>query len=86
MNPETGYIDYDKLQENARLFHPKLIIAGPLVRTHTVHADLLLIDFHTLKNKSMKWGVYIQRLGVFSFSRNKLLFPQPWLRPHEADR
>ena len=28
VNPETGYIDYDKLQENARLFHPKLIIAG----------------------------------------------------------
>uniref|UniRef100_A0A672Z282 Serine hydroxymethyltransferase n=1 Tax=Sphaeramia orbicularis TaxID=375764 RepID=A0A672Z282_9TELE len=28
VNPETGYIDYDRLQENARLFHPKLIIAG----------------------------------------------------------
>ncbi|KAJ6655925.1 hypothetical protein lerEdw1_004510 [Lerista edwardsae] len=28
VNPETGYIDYDRLEENARLFHPKLIIAG----------------------------------------------------------
>lgn len=28
VNPETGYIDYDRLAENARLFHPKLIIAG----------------------------------------------------------
>ncbi|XP_042560190.1 serine hydroxymethyltransferase, cytosolic [Clupea harengus] len=28
VNPDTGYIDYDRLQENARLFHPKMIIAG----------------------------------------------------------
>uniref|UniRef100_A0A4W4EFP9 Serine hydroxymethyltransferase n=1 Tax=Electrophorus electricus TaxID=8005 RepID=A0A4W4EFP9_ELEEL len=28
VNQETGYIDYDRLEENARLFHPKLIIAG----------------------------------------------------------
>ncbi|XP_041062008.1 serine hydroxymethyltransferase, cytosolic [Carcharodon carcharias] len=28
VNPETGYVDYDRLAENARLFHPKLIIAG----------------------------------------------------------
>ncbi|XP_018619823.1 serine hydroxymethyltransferase, cytosolic [Scleropages formosus] len=28
VNPVTGYIDYDRLEENARLFHPKLIIAG----------------------------------------------------------
>ncbi|KAM8962270.1 serine hydroxymethyltransferase, cytosolic [Pelodytes ibericus] len=28
VNPYTGYIDYDRLAENARLFHPKLIIAG----------------------------------------------------------
>uniref|UniRef100_A0A8U7N3X5 Serine hydroxymethyltransferase n=1 Tax=Corvus moneduloides TaxID=1196302 RepID=A0A8U7N3X5_CORMO len=28
VNPKTGYIDYDQLEENARLFHPKLIIAG----------------------------------------------------------
>ncbi|XP_046604196.1 serine hydroxymethyltransferase isoform X1 [Neodiprion virginianus] len=28
VNPETGYIDYDKLEETARLFKPKIIIAG----------------------------------------------------------
>ncbi|KAI4822673.1 hypothetical protein KUCAC02_008205 [Chaenocephalus aceratus] len=28
VNPDTGYIDYDRLQENAKLFHPRLIIAG----------------------------------------------------------
>ncbi|XP_025060423.1 serine hydroxymethyltransferase, cytosolic isoform X3 [Alligator sinensis] len=28
VDPSTGYIDYDRLEENARLFHPKLIIAG----------------------------------------------------------
>ena len=26
--PATGFIDYDKLEENARLFRPQLIIAG----------------------------------------------------------
>ncbi|XP_028138502.1 serine hydroxymethyltransferase isoform X1 [Diabrotica virgifera virgifera] len=28
VNPETGLIDYDKLQESARLFKPKIIVAG----------------------------------------------------------
>lgn len=28
LNEATGYIDYDKLEENAMLFKPKLIIAG----------------------------------------------------------
>lgn len=28
VDPDTGYINYDRLEENARLFHPKLIIAG----------------------------------------------------------
>jgi glycine hydroxymethyltransferase len=28
LNPETGTIDYDKLQQNAKLFRPKVIIAG----------------------------------------------------------
>ncbi|KAK6312625.1 hypothetical protein J4Q44_G00182890 [Coregonus suidteri] len=31
VNPDTGLIDYDRLEENARLFHPKLIIAGVAV-------------------------------------------------------
>ncbi|XP_022095435.1 serine hydroxymethyltransferase, cytosolic-like [Acanthaster planci] len=28
VNPETGYIDMDRLEENARLFHPQVVIAG----------------------------------------------------------
>lgn len=28
MNPDTGLIDYDELLKTARLFRPKLIIAG----------------------------------------------------------
>ena len=28
VNPATGLIDYDRLEENARLFHPQMIIAG----------------------------------------------------------
>ena len=28
LQSKTGYIDYDKLRESARLFRPKLIIAG----------------------------------------------------------
>lgn len=28
INPETGIIDYDKLEENAIIFRPTLIIAG----------------------------------------------------------
>lgn len=30
VNPVTGLIDYDKLAESARLFKPKVIIAGKL--------------------------------------------------------
>ena len=30
LNVDTGLIDYDKLAENARLFKPKMIIAGKL--------------------------------------------------------
>jgi len=28
VQPKTGYIDYDKLADTARLFRPRLIIAG----------------------------------------------------------
>ena len=28
LNEETGYIDYDKLEETATLFRPKVIVAG----------------------------------------------------------
>ncbi|KAJ1650029.1 glycine hydroxymethyltransferase shm1 [Dispira simplex] len=28
VNPETGYIDYERLEENAKLFRPKVLICG----------------------------------------------------------
>lgn len=34
LDPQTGLIDYDKLQENARLFKPKMIIAGGVQFLH----------------------------------------------------
>ncbi|XP_077979996.1 serine hydroxymethyltransferase, cytosolic-like [Glandiceps talaboti] len=37
VNPETGLIDYDKLQDTAKLFKPKLIIAG--VSCYSRHID-----------------------------------------------
>ncbi|KAJ8254267.1 hypothetical protein COCON_G00208790 [Conger conger] len=36
VNPDTGLIDYDRLEENARLFHPKLIIAGASCYARTI--------------------------------------------------
>ncbi|XP_070580019.1 serine hydroxymethyltransferase, cytosolic-like [Ptychodera flava] len=37
VNPESGLIDYEKLQDNAKLFKPKLIIAG--VSCYSRHID-----------------------------------------------
>lgn len=52
MNPETGYIDYDRLQENAKLFHPKLIIAGHFL--HSLQADDCCSFQRTLVKNKMK--------------------------------
>jgi len=37
LDPATGYIDYDQLEQNARLFKPKMIIAG--VSCYSRHLD-----------------------------------------------
>jgi len=42
LNESTGIIDYDKLQENARLYRPKLIVAG-------ASAYARLIDYKRIK-------------------------------------
>ncbi|PWA33171.1 hypothetical protein CCH79_00013694, partial [Gambusia affinis] len=52
VNPETGYIDYDKLQENARLFHPKLIIAGTSCYSRN-------LDYGRLKQIASENGAYL---------------------------
>uniref|UniRef100_A0A3Q3GA90 Serine hydroxymethyltransferase n=1 Tax=Kryptolebias marmoratus TaxID=37003 RepID=A0A3Q3GA90_KRYMA len=52
VNPETGYIDYDRLQENARLFHPKLIIAGTSCYSRN-------LDYARLKQIAAENGAYL---------------------------
>lgn len=68
MNPETGYIDYDRLQENARLFHPRLIIAGPLSHPHMhtwcMPASAIICSLTVMKINSVKWGVFVQKETV----------------------
>lgn len=39
LNPETGYIDYNKLFETARLFRPRLIIAGTTAYSRLLEYD-----------------------------------------------
>uniref|UniRef100_A0AAX7V0G6 Serine hydroxymethyltransferase n=1 Tax=Astatotilapia calliptera TaxID=8154 RepID=A0AAX7V0G6_ASTCA len=52
VHPETGYIDYDRLQENARLFHPKLIIAGTSCYSRN-------LDYARLKQIANENGAYL---------------------------
>ncbi|XP_017272260.1 serine hydroxymethyltransferase, cytosolic-like isoform X2 [Kryptolebias marmoratus] len=52
VNPETGYIDYDRLQENAQLFHPKLIIAGTSCYSRN-------LDYARLKQIAAENGAYL---------------------------
>ncbi|XP_077396540.1 serine hydroxymethyltransferase, cytosolic [Festucalex cinctus] len=52
VNPETGYIDYDRLQENARLFHPKLIIAGTSCYSRN-------IDYARMRQIANENGAYL---------------------------
>uniref|UniRef100_A0A3B3WZ51 Serine hydroxymethyltransferase n=1 Tax=Poecilia mexicana TaxID=48701 RepID=A0A3B3WZ51_9TELE len=52
VNPETGYIDYDKLQETARLFQPKLIIAGTTCYSRN-------LDYALLKQIANENGAYL---------------------------
>uniref|UniRef100_A0A3B3UIL8 Serine hydroxymethyltransferase, cytosolic n=1 Tax=Poecilia latipinna TaxID=48699 RepID=A0A3B3UIL8_9TELE len=50
--PETGYIDYDKLQETARLFQPELIIAGTTCYSRN-------LDYAHLKQIANENGAYL---------------------------
>jgi hypothetical protein len=36
LNEETGLIDYDMLEKTAKLFRPKLIVAGEAEAQHTI--------------------------------------------------
>lgn len=52
LNPKTGYIDYDKLRESAKLFRPKLIIAGT-----TAYSRLL--DYKAFREICDEVGAYM---------------------------
>ncbi|KAK2916564.1 hypothetical protein QQF64_025104 [Cirrhinus molitorella] len=52
VNPETGYIDYDRLEENARLFHPRLIIAGTSCYSRN-------LDYSRLRKIADENGAYL---------------------------
>uniref|UniRef100_A0A8D2B2C5 Serine hydroxymethyltransferase n=1 Tax=Sciurus vulgaris TaxID=55149 RepID=A0A8D2B2C5_SCIVU len=50
--PDTGYINYDQLEENARLFHPKLIIAGTSCYSRN-------LDYERLRKIADESGAYL---------------------------
>uniref|UniRef100_A0A673ICK7 Serine hydroxymethyltransferase n=1 Tax=Sinocyclocheilus rhinocerous TaxID=307959 RepID=A0A673ICK7_9TELE len=52
VNPETGYINYDRLEENARLFHPRLIIAGTSCYSRN-------LDYSRLRKIADENGAYL---------------------------
>jgi glycine hydroxymethyltransferase len=52
IDPVTGLIDYDKLHENAKLFRPKVIVAGK-------HSELVLFVF---LYDHMTWSKYLTHL------------------------
>ncbi|XP_027879680.1 serine hydroxymethyltransferase, mitochondrial-like [Xiphophorus couchianus] len=52
LNPQTGVIDYDQLEKTARLFRPKLIIAG-------TSAYSRLIDYARMKKLCEELNAYL---------------------------
>lgn len=52
LDPVTGYIDYDQLEQNARLFKPKMIVAG--VSCYSRH-----LDYERFRNISNENNSYL---------------------------
>ncbi|XP_013888960.1 serine hydroxymethyltransferase, mitochondrial isoform X2 [Austrofundulus limnaeus] len=52
LNPQTGLIDYEQLEKTARLFRPKLIIAG-------TSAYARLIDYSRMKKLCVELNAYL---------------------------
>lgn len=52
LNEETGIIDYDKIEENAKLFRPKLIVAG-------ASAYSRLIDYKRIREIADQHKAYV---------------------------
>ncbi|KAH9636381.1 hypothetical protein HF086_011238 [Spodoptera exigua] len=68
VDPKTGFIDYDKLAETARLFKPRLIIAG-VIPSPFEYCDIVTTTTHkTLRGP--RAGVIFYRKGVRSVKAN----------------
>lgn len=52
VNPKTGLIDYDKLEEQAMLFRPKMIIAG-------ISCYSRVLDYKRFREICDKVGAYL---------------------------
>lgn len=52
LNEDTGVIDYDRMEENARLFRPKLLVAG-------ASAYSRLIDYARMRQVADNHGAYL---------------------------
>ncbi|KAI0998798.1 Serine hydroxymethyltransferase, cytosolic [Podosphaera aphanis] len=52
VNPETGIIDYDRLEENALMYRPKVLVAGP-------SAYCRLIDYSRMRRIADLVGAYL---------------------------
>ncbi|KAG5832857.1 serine hydroxymethyltransferase, cytosolic [Anguilla anguilla] len=52
VNPVTGYIDYDQLEQNASLFHPKMIVSGASCYSRD-------IDYARLRKIADQNGAYL---------------------------
>ena len=52
MNPKTGEIDYDKMEENAKIIRPKMLVAG-------ASAYSRLIDYERMRNIADQNGAYL---------------------------
>ena len=52
LNEETGVIDYDRMEENAKLFRPKLIVAG-------ASAYAKLIDYGRMREICDRNGAWL---------------------------
>lgn len=52
ISQKTGLIDYDKLEESAKIYNPKIIIAG-------ASAYARLIDYERIVNIADECGAYV---------------------------
>ena len=60
--PSTGYIDYDKLRETAKLFRPKLIIAGTTAYSRLLDYNAFREVSRTVVNLNNKTSLMFARL------------------------